>query len=559
MSNCAIYLNPEAYDTSKSALMGRHSAGEGFLKGFLDYASVERFYFWNVANWSKEKLATFMARFDLHGKPATLIERAEFRRISEAGAVHVPSPQTAREAWLRRRAGDRAYSITGITHTTATARVMDSMASQMFSPIEDWDALICTSRAVRANVSLQFEATAEYVKAKMGATRVAIPRLYTIPLGLDASAFTPDPEKRRQWREQLEIPQDAIVVLYVGRFSHTGKMNMAPMGLALERAAKQTGREIYWVLSGWAGNEKAEEHFHDATKAFCPSIHYKVVDGRKPENRFSIWSVGDIFISLSDNIQETFGLTPVEAMAAGLPCVVSDWDGYKDTVRHGLDGFRVPTYAPRAGMGTDLSLRHSAEWDSYDVYIGSAAQLTAVDVEVAASSLVKLIENDDLRRTMGETARARAHERFDWRHVIPEYEAVWAELEAIRRRAPAEAPAARNINENPWRMDPFRLYGSYATEWLTRHTVVKLAPGMTVELAVATLSHPLARWAPHLLPRMEEAQSMLAFIAERPQTSVDELVAAFPRERANIIDRGVGWLAKYGVIQILSGGLDIPT
>jgi len=28
-------------------------------------------------------------------------------------------------------------------------------------------------------------------------------------------------------------------------------------------------------------------------------------------------------------------------MAAGLPCVVTDWDGYKDTVRHGEDGFRV--------------------------------------------------------------------------------------------------------------------------------------------------------------------------------------------------------------------------
>ena len=68
------------------------------------------------------------------------------------------------------------------------------------------------------------------------------------------------------------------------------------------------------------------------------------VDGRPADTRFSIWSVADIFISFSDNIQETFGLTPVEAMAAGLPSVVTDWDGYRDTVRHGIDQHFVPLH-----------------------------------------------------------------------------------------------------------------------------------------------------------------------------------------------------------------------
>ena len=30
-------------------------------------------------------------------------------------------------------------------------------------------------------------------------------------------------------------------------------------------------------------------------------------------------------------------------MAAGVPLVVSDWNGYRDLVRNGIDGFRVPT------------------------------------------------------------------------------------------------------------------------------------------------------------------------------------------------------------------------
>ncbi len=43
-----------------------------------------------------------------------------------------------------------------------------------------------------------------------------------------------------------------------------------------------------------------------------------------------------------DNIQETFGLAPLEGMAAGLPLLVSDWDGMKDTVSPDV-GFRVKT------------------------------------------------------------------------------------------------------------------------------------------------------------------------------------------------------------------------
>ena len=48
-------------------------------------------------------------------------------------------------------------------------------------------------------------------------------------------------------------------------------------------------------------------------------------------------------MSLVDNPQETFGLAVAEAMAAGVPLVVSDWNGYRDLVRDGIDGFRVPT------------------------------------------------------------------------------------------------------------------------------------------------------------------------------------------------------------------------
>src|SRR3546814_3034291 len=80
----------------------------------------------------------------------------------------------------------------------------------------------------------------------------------------------------------------------------------------------------------------------------------------------SSWAAADVFVSLSDNIQESFGITPVEAMAAGLPCIVSDWDGYRDTVVDGETGILVPTWVPPAGAGAGIarSEEHTSELQS---------------------------------------------------------------------------------------------------------------------------------------------------------------------------------------------------
>jgi glycosyltransferase involved in cell wall biosynthesis len=59
--------------------------------------------------------------------------------------------------------------------------------------------------------------------------------------------------------------------------------------------------------------------------------------------------------SLSDNTQETLGIALIEAMAAGLPIVVSDWDRYKDTGRDGVNGFHIPALTTGPGLGTDLA------------------------------------------------------------------------------------------------------------------------------------------------------------------------------------------------------------
>ena len=108
---------------------------------------------------------------------------------------------------------------------------------------------------------------------------------------------------------------------------------------ALENAVRITKKEVVLIECGWHANESIAKAFDDAASKICPNIKKQFLDGRNLKNRKLAWSSADIFSSLSDNIQETFGITPIEAMASGLPVVVSDWDGYRDSVRHGVDGY----------------------------------------------------------------------------------------------------------------------------------------------------------------------------------------------------------------------------
>ncbi len=547
MSNAAILLHPDGYDTTGPRLLGRHAAGESFLRGFLRHADVEQFNFWNAVNRPREELEALIRGIEPPRKPLNWISIADRQALAAAGVLHLAGPDLAAQAWARSLYGASAYSICGLTHTISTQRTMDMLSQLVIAPVEAHDALICTSKAVRDSVEVLLEGVHDFLAREYGGPRQRPqPQRVTIPLGVNVDDFQTSPEHRRAWRERLDIPTDAVVALYVGRFNARDKMNPALMALALEMAAQQTGRTLYWVNSGWAEDHEDAERFHADTCKLCPSVEYRCVDGRAPDTRFSIWSVADVFISFSDNIQETFGLTPVEAMAAGLPCVVSDWDGYRDTVRHGDDGFRIPTVAPAPGDGLDLAYWHAERWMSYLDYVGAANQATAIDLGEAARAISILVLNAEFRRKLGRQAQARAREVFDWAAVIPQYQALWAELNARRHAAGPAAPQANN----PFRPDPFALFAGYPTRHFGKAWTVELNRALTWPDIEQRLTLPLTAYSAFNRPSLDEVRRLVAWLTERPSASVADVVALFPAMRQGPIERGLLWIARYGVVSL---------
>ena len=545
-ANAAIYYRPEGYETKQPRLMGRNAAGEGFLNGLFHHADIDRFYCYAEERKFGQQFLD-AARAAGNSRPVEWIGWGEPKRLAEPGALYIPDPGLHPHAWRRRRHGQRAYSLIGITHTTASATIMDRIADMHVAPLQEWDAIICTSSQVRSSMQRLVDEQGESLATRLGAGRPTMPQLPVIPLGVDCAKLAPHAEQRQVERAALQIGEEDIAILFMGRLSFHAKAHPLPMYLALERIVRETSRRVHLLQAGWFANDFIRDAFVEGAKKFCPSVRCRFLDGRKPEVREHIWQAADIFCSLSDNIQETFGLTPIEAMAAGLPSVVSDWDGYKDTVRHGEDGFRVPTLMPPQGSGEDLADRHDSGVDTYDLYCGFTSQMISVDIEATRLALHRLIDDEPLRRRMGQEARRRALEMFDWRHVIGRYQELWAELAERRALASESAPPRADKASYPARMDPFGLFSDYPSTVLSaRHRVYRLTGGPDTQ---ALVEHPLIRFAKPVM-RLDLCEQALGLIARNEGMEVGELLNAAAPEVRGLLPRNLCWLAKLGLISI---------
>lgn len=560
--NAALLYAASGFSTAGTSVMGINAASEGLLRAMARHAGVDCLT-GLVGNEADGAHFLAAVRAANPAQPAAWCGVQALDRVAAIGALMAPGPILAPHAWQRRTAGPATrHSIVGITHTTATPRVTDGLAALPAAPMEPWDAVICTSAAVRAMVLTVIEDQEAWLRERLGGRRPPRPELPVIPLGVEAAALAPAPGLRAAWRARLGIGEADAVALYLGRLNHVTKAHPVPLYQALQWAAERwratrapdraEGR-LCLVLAGWFPAPEVEAAFRAAARLVCPDVPMLVLDGRNPEARASAWAVADLFVSPVDNLQETFGLAPVEAMAAGLPVVVSDWDGYRETVRDGVDGFRIPTTAPPPGLCDDLAPRFSeGGLDGYGPYLAATSQCVAVDVATMADAIARLAADPALRRRMGAAGQARARAEFDWSVIVARHQALWAAL-AARRTEAARLATASEANAPPpatalypARPEPFHAFRAYPTQ--------TLADGMTVErtgldagMARRLLASPLFRLGSAGLPDAADLERVLT--APCP-ADVAALLRLFPAERRGAAVRAVLWLAKYGFLTL---------
>ena len=466
-------------------------------------------------------------------------------------------------AWLRRTAAaDAAYSLVGLIHTIAPPFIRGQIATSALAPVHPWDAVICTSPSVQQAMETMFSAQEAWHEERLGATRRPRPQLPLIPLGVDVPLQMhrgTDDAARQALRQRLGLADDDVLVLWVGRLSYFEKAFPQAMFQAVQQASGRTKRRMVFALAGWFPNGDADQQLYvQAAQHLAPDVQVNILNGSNPELLAQAWAAADVFLSLVDNVQETFGLAPVEAMAAGLPVVVSDWDGYRYTVRDGVDGFLIPTLGSPGGTpGELLSHVHSLELETYQNYAGAVAQHTAVHVGRAAAALAELAESPELRRRLGEAGQQRAREQFDWPVVVEHYNALFMQLAERRAQAVRDGELkGGGARIQPSRGDPFADFRGFATAVLEPEQRLHLADGITAQNLQPLLEVHLNQLYPGLRGSPEEARLFLQQLetAEGSGLTVAELLAGTEVERRPYLQATLVWLAKLGLIDWLVGG-----
>lgn len=161
-------------------------------------------------------------------------------------------------------------------------------------------------------------------------------RLRVIPTGIPAAREV-SPEEIAAARHRFDLPDDAPVVLYVGRLAREKNLD-----LLLDAFADLSDTPAYLLLVG--SGPYAEE-----AKARASHVSEKDT-GRAGRVRFAgfiphdelppIYAAASIFAFPSGS--ETQGLAIAEAQSYGLPCVVVGAGGAPESVRDGVDALIVP-------------------------------------------------------------------------------------------------------------------------------------------------------------------------------------------------------------------------
>jgi len=474
---------------------------------------------------------------------------------AEAGTLLMGGPKLEEPAWQRRRAvGDRAYSLIGLIHTIAPPMMRQDIAMSSIAPTQPWDALVCTSPSVQQAMEEMFDEWGEYLGERFGdGKRVVRPQLPLIPLGVNGAAFgaaADRPETRSATRTELKIDEDDILVLWVGRLSFFEKAFPQSMMRAVEEAAQATGKRVNFAMVGWFPNgADGERMYRQAAATHAPSVDFHIIDGNDRARLGALWAASDIFLSLVDNIQETFGITPLEAMASGLPVVISDWDGYRYTVRDGQEGFLIPTLCgPENALSSEMIAGHALGLKSYQQYVGVIAQHTAVHVGRAAQALADLIRSPDLRRRMGAAGRQRIRETFDWPVVARQFSGLAQELGDVRKTSEDTRPRSAR---NPVRGDPFRDFAGFATQVLSLKSRLTLRDGVGPADLRRVQTIELDMFAANWRGTHEECQTVFAHLAEGRAATTEDLLLLFPAPRRRAVQLSLLWMAKCGFLDWL--------
>jgi phosphatidylinositol alpha-1,6-mannosyltransferase len=221
-----------------------------------------------------------------------------------------------------------------------------------------------------------------------------MPPVIEIPPGVDLERFRPLSESEKlDARIDLGLPTDGPLVVSVSRLVPRKGMDI------LIDAAAELRTAVPDLVVAIAGRGRDRDRL--AGEIVERQAPVRLLGGVSDDDLPRLVGAADVFAMLCRNRwlgleREGFGIVFVEAAAAGVPQVAGDSGGAGEAVLDGLTGSVVKRPA---------------------------------DVATVVRAIGKLLDNDQLRRRMGDESRRRAEASFDYDQLAPRLAAALADVE----------------------------------------------------------------------------------------------------------------------------------
>ncbi|MBD3306151.1 glycosyltransferase [candidate division KSB3 bacterium] len=239
-------------------------------------------------------------------------------------------------AWWSIRRAKRLGMLTILeranSHPNTYTRLLAEEHKKRGIPYSPYHPLIFKKHLRELEETDYIAVTSEFTRQGLLEEGIDEDRILLTPLGVDPEHFVPLPPDSSIRKGQEANTPERFRVLYVGQICVR-----KGIPYLLEAWRKLRLRQAELVLVG--------DVVDDVKDLLARYLHQDETITLLPHTPDPVRAYQNATLFILPSLEDGFGLVVLEAMACGLPVIVTEHTGAKDCVRHAVDGWIIPPYS----------------------------------------------------------------------------------------------------------------------------------------------------------------------------------------------------------------------
>jgi len=254
-----------------------------------------------------------------------------------------------------------------------------------------------------------------------------------LPVGCDTDRFIPynknDP-KITAVRESLGISPDQLMILTVGGDAASKGAQEVMLALSI---IDSKAPDWKYICKVWPQPRTSSQNLADLKMAADLDLEKNVTYATNTISRnFMPYLIGACDIYAAPSRLEGFGMPQIEAGACGKPILGINAMGMLDTLVHGETAF-LASVARKIVVDEVILGTESGFEENHKVKFTIPRTVDyRANVQDIAKYLLELMQDEPLRKKMGEAGRKRVVEKFDYRVVAKQFVKIMNERMGIK-------------------------------------------------------------------------------------------------------------------------------